>query len=265
MAKSLKRALAALLLLTPVWLFAAPRVITLSPSNTELAFAAGITPVGVSSHSDYPPQAAGIEQVASWQGMNLERIVALQPDLILAWRGGNAERQVNQLSALGLKVLWVNTATIEEIIATLRQLAQWSPQPEKARASAQRMQDDYDALKARYAHTPKTRLSAVWQQSPFTSSRGSIQDQVLTLCGGDNIFASSPVPWPQVSREQVLARQPQAIVIAGDASRLPEVERYWHNQLKISLIAVDGDWFERASPRIILAAKQLCEALGQVK
>jgi vitamin B12 transport system substrate-binding protein len=88
---------------------------------------------------------------------------------------------------------------------------------------------------------------------------------VLTLCGGDNIFASSPVPWPQVSREQVLARQPQAIVIAGDASRLPEVERYWHNQLKISLIAVDGDWFERASPRIILAAKQLCEALGQVK
>ncbi|EML7262787.1 vitamin B12 ABC transporter substrate-binding protein BtuF [Raoultella ornithinolytica] len=266
MAKSLKRALAALLLLTPAWLFAAPRVITLSPSNTELAFAAGITPVGVSSHSDYPPQAAGIEQVASWQGMNLERIVALQPDLILAWRGGNAERQVNQLSALGIKVLWVNTATIEEIIATLRQLAQWSPQPEKARASAQRMQDDYDALKARYAHTPKKRVFLQFGSNPlFTSSRGSIQDQVLTLCGGDNIFASSPVPWPQVSREQVLARQPQAIVIAGDASRLPEVERYWHNQLKIFLIAVDGDWFERASPRIILAAKQLCEALGQVK
>ena len=88
---------------------------------------------------------------------------------------------------------------------------------------------------------------------------------MLTLCGGDNIFASSPVPWPQVSREQVLARQPQAIVIAGDARQLPEVERYWHNQLKISLIAVDGDWFERASPRIILAAKQLCTALEQIK
>ncbi|VFS67155.1 Vitamin B12-binding protein precursor [Raoultella planticola] len=88
MAKLLKRALAALLLLTPAWLFAAPRVITLSPSNTELAFAAGITPVGVSSHSDYPPEAAGIEQVASWQGMNLERIVALKPDLI--WHGAAA-------------------------------------------------------------------------------------------------------------------------------------------------------------------------------
>jgi vitamin B12 transport system substrate-binding protein len=68
-----------------------------------------------------------------------------------------------------------------------------------------------------------------------------------------------------VSREQVLARQPQAIVIAGDASQLPAVERYWQNQLKISLIALHGDWFERASPRIILAAKQLCTALEQIK
>ncbi len=60
------------------------RVITLSPANTELAFAAGIVPVGVSSYSDYPPQAADIEQVATWQGMNVERIVALKPDLVLA-------------------------------------------------------------------------------------------------------------------------------------------------------------------------------------
>lgn len=88
MAKSLQKALTALLLLAPAWLFAAPRVVTLSPANTELAFAAGITPVGVSSYSDYPPAAAKIEQVASWQGMNLERIVALKPDLVLAWRGG---------------------------------------------------------------------------------------------------------------------------------------------------------------------------------
>ena len=93
MAKSLNAALAVLMLLAPAWLFAAPRVITLSPANTELAFAAGITPVGVSSYSDYPPEAAKIEQVSSWQGMNLERIVALKPDLVLAWRGGNAERQ----------------------------------------------------------------------------------------------------------------------------------------------------------------------------
>lgn len=68
MAKSLFRALVALSFLAPLWLNAAPRVITLSPANTELAFAAGITPVGVSSYSDYPPQAQKIEQVSTWQG-----------------------------------------------------------------------------------------------------------------------------------------------------------------------------------------------------
>lgn len=90
--------------------------------------------------------------------MNLERIVALKPDVVLAWRGGNAERQVNQLQSLGIHVLWVQTSTIEEIIATLRELAQWSPQPEKAQQAAQAMQQEYDALKARYANAPKKRV-----------------------------------------------------------------------------------------------------------
>ena len=124
MAKHPLRALAALLLLAPAWLFAAPRVITLSPANTELAFAAGITPVGVSSFSDYPPQAAGIEQVATWQGMNLERIVALKPDLVLAWRGGNAERQVNQLTSLGIKVMWIDAVSIEQVAQALGHVQQ---------------------------------------------------------------------------------------------------------------------------------------------
>ena len=120
MVKSLSRALVALLLALPVWLHAAPRVISLSPANTELAFAAGITPVGVSSYSDYPPQAQRIEQVSTWQGMNLERIVALKPDLVLAWRGGNAERQVNQLTSLGIKVMWIDAVNIPKWQGTPR-------------------------------------------------------------------------------------------------------------------------------------------------
>ncbi len=108
--------------LAPLWLNAAPRVITLSPANTELAFAAGITPVGVSSYSDYPPQAQRLGRFPP-QGMNLERIVALKPDLVIARRGGNAERQVDQLASLGIKVMWVDATSIEQIANALRQLA----------------------------------------------------------------------------------------------------------------------------------------------
>ena len=103
MAKSLNAALAVLMLLAPAWLFAAPRVITLSPANTELAFAAGITPVGVSSYSDYPPEAAKIEQVSNWQGMNLERIVALKPDLVLAAKSSRVSHQAASMSEVSKK------------------------------------------------------------------------------------------------------------------------------------------------------------------
>ena len=257
------RALVALLLLAPAWLIAAPRVITLSPANTELAFAAGITPVAVSSFSDYPPQAAHLEQVATWQGMNLERIVALKPDLVLAWRGGNAERQVDQLSSLGITVKWVDAVSIEQVAQTLRDLAPFSPTPQRAEHAAQQMLNDYAALKTRYGTQPKQRVFLQFGSQPlFTTGKGSIQNQVLEICGGENIFAESRVPWPQVSREQVLARQPQAIVVVGNASEIPKIEQFWHRQLKIPVIALNSDWFERASPRIILAAKQLCAELA---
>ncbi|MFY2737199.1 vitamin B12 ABC transporter substrate-binding protein BtuF [Pseudocitrobacter faecalis] len=265
MVKSLLNGLFALALVAPAWLGGAPRVITLSPANTELAFAAGITPIGVSSYSDYPDEARHIEQVASWQGINLERIVALKPDVVLAWREGNAERQVNQLSSLGIKVVWIDNHTVESIAATLREIAQWSPHPEKAEQAASQLLRDYNELKSRYANQPKKRVFLQFGFNPiFTSNKAAIQNQVLEMCGGENIFADSRVPWPQVSREQVLTRQPQAIVVAGSASQIPKIEQYWGSQLTIPVIPLNSDWFERASPRIILAAKQLCTALAQV-
>ncbi len=131
-------ALVALLVL-PAWLFAAPRVITLSPANTELAFAAGITPVAVSAYSDYPDAARQLEQVANWQGMNVERIAALKPDLLVAWRGGNPERQINQLKSLGIHVLWLDPQNVAQVADALRALAPYSPTPEKAQAAAREL------------------------------------------------------------------------------------------------------------------------------
>ena len=147
---------------------------------------------------------------------------------------------------------------------TLRDLAPFSPTPQRAEHAAQQMLNDYAALKTRYGTQPKQRVFLQFGSQPlFTTGKGSIQNQVLEICGGENIFAESRVPWPQVSREQVLARQPQAIVVVGNASEIPKIEQFWHRQLKIPVIALNSDWFERASPRIILAAKQLCAELAE--
>lgn len=79
------------------------RVISLSPANTELAYAAGLgeSLIAVSAYSDYPAEAKQLEQVSDWQGLNVERIVALKPDLILAWRGGNPQRPLTNLLLWG--------------------------------------------------------------------------------------------------------------------------------------------------------------------
>lgn len=262
--RALWRGISAILLCVPLLLCAAPRVISLSPGNTELAFAAGITPVAVSAWSDYPPEANKLEQVANWQGMNLERIVALKPDVVLAWRAGNAERQVNQLAALGIKIVWLDPTSIEGVIAALRQLGEYSSTPETANEAADKLAADFNALKTRYTQTAKKKVFLQFGQHPlFTSGKDSIQNEILTLCGGENIFADSRVPWPQVSREQVLTRKPEAIIITGDESNIPPVQQFWQSQLAIPVIAINDDWFSRPGPRIILAAKQLCTELAK--
>lgn len=265
MVKALFRHALCVLLLLPTWLCAAPRVITLSPANTELAFAAGITPVAVSAWSDYPEQAKPLEQVASWQGINVERIIALKPDLVLAWRSGNAERPVNQLAKFGIKVIWIDPQGVEDIARALEQLANWSPEPDKARSAASDLRTQWQALQKEHATGPRKKVFLQFGNKPlFTTGKRSIQNDVLSACGGENIFADSAVAWPQVSREQVLARRPQAIVISGDARKAASVKQFWGNALPVNVIALNGDWFERAGPRIILAARQLCDALAQV-
>ncbi|MBV4412565.1 vitamin B12 ABC transporter substrate-binding protein BtuF [Enterobacteriaceae bacterium YMB-R22] len=265
MVSMLRRILYAQLLLLPAWLYAAPRVITLSPANTEIAFAAGIAPVAVSAWSDYPEAAKRLEQVASWQGINVERIIALKPDLVLAWRGGNAERPVNQLAKLGIRVLWVDPQSVEDIAKALEQLAVWSPTPQTARRAAAGLRAQWHDIQAQHARAARKSVFIQFGDRPlFTSGGRSIQNEVLNACGGKNIFDDSVAPWPQVSREQVLTRRPQAIVITGDARKAAAVKQFWGRALPVDVIALNADWFERAGPRIILAAQQLCAALAQV-
>ena len=102
------------------------------------------------------------------------------------------------------------------------------------------------------------------QQPLFTAARDTLQNDIIALCAGKNIFADSRVSWPQVSREQVLIRRPQAIVATGDEAAAGRIRQFWRDRLTVPVITVNSDWFERPSPRIILAAKQLCAALAQL-
>lgn len=242
------------------------RVISLSPANTELAYAAGLgeSLIAVSAYSDYPPEAKQLEQVADWQGMNVERIIALKPDLILAWRGGNPQRPLDQLAALGIPIVYFDPNSIESVISGIEQLAQYSPKPDIAQQSVSSMRNQLTDLKQRYQQPTQHKKAVFIQlgtQPLFTTGKDTIQNDIVSLCGGENIFENSPVPWPQVSREQVLTRKPEVIVMTGDQTQQKTVQQFWETQLSVPIIRLNEDWFHRAGPRSLLAAQSLCAQL----
>lgn len=249
----------------PAW--AVHRVVSLAPHATEMAYAAGMGEVMVaaSAWSDYPPAARKLEQVASWQGINVERVLALKPDLILAWRGGNPQRELDQLAAFGIPIVYIDPLSVEDMARALDGLARYSPHPEQAHQAARAVRQQAADLKRRYAGNAPARVFMQFGVQPlFTAGKQTLQSQVLALCGAHNIFADSPVPWPQVGREQVLSRQPQVIVVAGDPERITAIRDFWQPQLAVPVIALNEDWFNRSGPRILLAAQALCQQLADM-
>lgn len=247
----------------------ADRVITLSPSATEMAYAAGMGDniVGVSAYSDYPEDAKNIEQVANWQGINIERILLLKPDLVIAWQGGNPQRSLDQLKALGISIIYSDPQSIEEIADDLVTLSNYSHHPDIALKSAQQLRQQYQVLQQKYvsniSNQPKKKVFIQFGMQPlFTTSNSTLQSHITALCGGENIFANSPVAWPQVSREQVLTKQPDLIIFSGKADQIPTVQAFWQPHLTVPAIAIDEDSFSRPTPRIINAAQQICEAIA---
>ncbi|RRO04120.1 vitamin B12 ABC transporter substrate-binding protein BtuF [Pectobacterium aquaticum] len=246
------------------------RVISLAPHATEMAYAAGMGEqlVAVSAWSDYPPEAKKLEQVASWQGINLERILALKPDLILAWREGNPQRPLEQLANFSIPIVYLDAKTLDDIPASLRQLATYSRHPEQAERAATDFQQEIGKLQhagERHNATPLRVFIQFGTQPLFTSSKATLQSQIVSLCGAENVFSDSPVPWPQVSREQVLRRQPQAIIVGGAPERISSVQAFWQPQLAVPVITVNEDWFSRSGPRLLLAAQQICSQLAELK
>ncbi|MBE5203196.1 vitamin B12 ABC transporter substrate-binding protein BtuF [Pectobacterium sp. FL60-S17] len=246
------------------------RVISLAPHATEMAYAAGMGEqlVAVSAWSDYPPEAKKLEQVASWQGINLERILALKPDLILAWREGNPQRPLEQLANFSIPIVYLDAKTLDDIPASLRQLATYSRHPEQAERAATDFQQEIGELRhsGKAPHAAPVRVFIQFGTQPlFTSSQATLQSQIVSLCGAENVFSDSPVPWPQVSREQVLRRQPQAIIVGGAPERIASVQAFWQPQLAVPVIIVNEDWFSRSGPRLLLAAQQICSQLAELR
>lgn len=251
----------------------AKRIVSLAPHTTEMLFAAGAGDrvVGVVSYSDYPPQAKKIPRVGS-NMIDLEQVLALKPDLVVAWKSGNGERLVGQLRHLGLTVFVSEPTSIEIIAANIAALGRLAGTGEEANKVAASLRERRDALKKRYGQRPKLKVFyQVWNAPLMTVNGDHLISHVIELCGGTNIFADLPALTPTVSLEGVLAADPDVILTGeadGEQSKwLKEWDR-WPGLKAVrqrNLYHIKPDLLQRNGPRILDGAELVCGYLERAR
>jgi cobalamin transport system substrate-binding protein len=202
------------------------RIISVAPSDTEILFALGLSPkvVAVDDFSDYPPEAKALPKIGGTSDKyNFEQIVALKPDVVFA-AGITSPDAIKKLEDLKLTVVVLGTAntTLDSILTDITLAGQITGTMAQAKELTDSMKQRVDAVKAKVAPA-KTKPRVYWEldatdpTKPYTVGPGSFVDGIITLAGGVNIFADANSPYPQVSAEQVVAANPEVIILPDAA------------------------------------------------
>lgn len=251
----------------------AQRIVSLAPSMTELLFAAGAGDriIGTSEYSDYPPEAAQIPIIGRYNLVNMEAIVALGPDLIVAWRSGNPQAAVQRLIDLGFNVYVAEPTTLASIPDHIDRFAALAGTEQTGNATSRYFRERLAALEHEFAGREKvTVFYQVWNEPLISVGGNELINDIITLCGGSNIFSDLGLA-PKISEEAVLQRDPQAIIASGmDISR-PEWLDDWLRWPQLQAVAngnlyfIPPDLVQRHSLRVLSGAEQMCEHLDATR
>jgi iron complex transport system substrate-binding protein len=244
------------------------RIISLTPHLTELLFAvgAGAQVVGVDSASDYPHAAQALPRVGDYSRINFERILALQPDLVVVWVGGNRAADIHALTTMGVPVLHTQANRLDDVARLLRLIGRASGHAAAGEAAARDFSVRLAALRTQSGRQPPLKVFyEVWDRPLMTVGGTHWISDALSVCGAQNVFADLRGLSPVVSREAVLARAPALIVSGSDA---PDMRRQWQRFPSLpaaqnqAFVRVDADRLHRLTPRLLEGVADLCAALA---
>jgi iron complex transport system substrate-binding protein len=196
----------------------AQRIVSLAPHATELLFAAGAGKqvIGVSEHSDFPAEAKNLPSVGGNGQLDVERILTLKPDLVVAWASGNNPRQLARLRKLGLTVFESEPRSFESIASSLERLGVLVGRDE-GRLQAQQFRQQVQTLQQHYAgRSPVAVFYQIWSTPLMTLNDTHIVSHAVKLCGGINIFGRLKPLVPTISREAVLTANPDMIIVSDE-------------------------------------------------
>jgi len=252
----------------------ATRIVSLAPSLTELLFAvgAGAKLVGVVEYSDFPPAATQIQIVGRHDMLDLERILSLAPDLIVAWQTGNPRASVNRLRELGLTVYVAEPKRLDSIPAHMARLGTLAGSEAVASRAVTTFNSRLQDLQTRFSNaTPVSTFYQVWDAPLITAGGNELINDIISLCGGRNIFSNLQMVAPKVNREAVLQGNPDVIVASGIDMERPEWLddwRAWPSLTAVSrdqLFVIPPALLQRHTPRALEGAEMMCELLESTR
>ncbi|MFP4317207.1 MAG: ABC transporter substrate-binding protein [Desulfovibrionales bacterium] len=244
------------------------RVVSLAPSVTEIVFGLGQGHrlVGATQYSDYPDQARQLPRVGTYVRLDLERIMALKPDLCIAVKDGNPKAAVERLESLGIPVYAVDPRSLDAIMEAVARIGRVLGSEREAEGLRKDMRARIDAVAAKSAAISGNNPTVFYQigSAPMVSvGKGSYIHELITLAGGVNIAAEAGM-YPRYTEEEVVAAAPEVILISAMRSQESQaMRRRWERFPSIPAVQndrvemVDTDLFDRPSPRLVLALEQL--------
>ena len=252
----------------------AQRIVALAPHIVENVFSAGAGDrlVGVVDFSYFPEEAKKIPIIGGYKALNLERIIELKPDLIIAWESGNSHNSYSQLQELGFTVYVDQPHELKDVVKSIKDVGILSG----TQSHADKISNDYLSALAeiRQANLNKPKVTSfyqVWNQPLRTISSKSIITDAMAICGGVNIYHDEIPVAPVINIESLIERDPVAIFASGMSSARPEWLDDWKKWpslqavQKNNLFFVDPDHIQRHTVRLLLAINTICEQLDTAR
>ena len=250
------------------------RIISLAPNITELLFliGAGGQIVGADEYSNYPEAAKRLTRVSNYAAANYELILSLKPDVVMAWHSGNGDRIINRSKSLGLPVFVVEPRKMEDIPEVIERLGELTGHGETAAEKALEFRQRLQALRRQFSSHSKVKVFyQIWNEPLITLNGKHLVSDVISLCGGENIFADALPLVPYVNMEGVIKADPEVIIASGSSEDSPAWLEMWRNWPEITAVKngqvyfIPPDLLQRHSLRILEGAEQVCRYLANAR
>ena len=247
------------------------RIISLAPGATEMLFAAGAGDrvVATVEFSDVPAAAKQVPRIGDVTAVDMERLLALHPDVVVVWPGGGNLAQIEKIAQSGIPIYRQQVDRLADLPASVRRLGALASDPSVADHAAQALQAELTRIAHEYSGGKHpTVLLEVWNRPVYTVGGTQLMSDALTLCGARNVFGDLRELGPVIDTEAVIARNPDIIVAAAPpsegASWLKEWQRFGSlNAVKNGrLVAFEDQGLTRLGPSVLTATAQLCKALA---